>query len=63
VICPSCDFANPEGFKFCGACAGPLDASGARPIPASPIERERRRKIHDSVSRAIAQRLAAERIG
>src|SRR5206468_10075415 len=24
--CPSCDFENPEGMKFCGACAAPLPA-------------------------------------
>src|SRR5262249_8843605 len=22
--CPSCSFDNPEGLKFCGACAAPL---------------------------------------
>src|SRR5262245_27384369 len=22
--CPSCDFDNPEGMKFCGECAAPL---------------------------------------
>src|SRR5438093_13536360 len=24
--CPSCDFENPDGMKFCGACAAPLPA-------------------------------------
>src|SRR5712692_2539914 len=24
--CPSCDFENPAGMKFCGACAAPLPA-------------------------------------
>ena len=24
--CPSCEFENPEGMKFCGACATPLKA-------------------------------------
>ena len=24
VVCPSCGTANPEGFRFCGACAAPL---------------------------------------
>ena len=27
--CPSCDFANPDGFQFCGGCAAPLRPSGA----------------------------------
>ncbi|MGH7286974.1 MAG: zinc ribbon domain-containing protein, partial [Myxococcota bacterium] len=26
--CPSCGFANPKGFKFCGSCAEPLRPSG-----------------------------------
>jgi class 3 adenylate cyclase len=29
VDCPACSFANPEGFKFCGQCAGSLDAAVA----------------------------------
>jgi len=28
VDCPSCGFANPKGFKFCGSCAEPLRPSG-----------------------------------
>ena len=24
--CTSCDFENPDGMKFCGACATPLPA-------------------------------------
>ena len=27
VPCPSCRFANPVGFRFCGACGGRLVAS------------------------------------
>jgi hypothetical protein len=23
--CPSCQFENPEGMKFCGACGGKLE--------------------------------------
>ncbi|MGN6169192.1 MAG: adenylate/guanylate cyclase domain-containing protein, partial [Solirubrobacteraceae bacterium] len=25
VVCPSCGRENPEGFRFCGACAAPLE--------------------------------------
>jgi class 3 adenylate cyclase/tetratricopeptide (TPR) repeat protein len=28
ITCPSCGQENPEGFKFCGACAAPLAAVG-----------------------------------
>ena len=24
IVCPSCGQENPEGFRFCGACATPL---------------------------------------
>jgi class 3 adenylate cyclase/tetratricopeptide (TPR) repeat protein len=27
--CPSCGTENPEGFRFCGACASPLEAAQA----------------------------------
>jgi class 3 adenylate cyclase len=27
--CPSCGTENPEGFRFCGACASPLEATQA----------------------------------
>jgi class 3 adenylate cyclase len=37
-ICPACRQENPAGFKFCGACAAPLDAA---PAPA----REERKVI------------------
>jgi predicted ATPase/class 3 adenylate cyclase len=32
VRCPSCGTENPEGFRFCGACASPLEA------PTAPSE-------------------------
>jgi class 3 adenylate cyclase len=25
IVCPSCEQENPEGFRFCGVCATPLD--------------------------------------
>src|SRR5207248_1867752 len=25
VVCPACGQENPEGFRFCGACAAPLE--------------------------------------
>jgi class 3 adenylate cyclase len=37
VVCPSCGQENPEGFRFCGACAAPLGEA----IPA----REERKVI------------------
>ncbi len=30
VACPSCGTANPDGFRFCGACAAPLTGAPAR---------------------------------
>jgi class 3 adenylate cyclase/tetratricopeptide (TPR) repeat protein len=35
VVCPKCGQENPEGFRFCGACAAPLQAE-----PASREERK-----------------------
>jgi hypothetical protein len=34
VICPNCAHDNPEGRKYCRACAKPL---AAEPAPASPV--------------------------
>jgi class 3 adenylate cyclase/tetratricopeptide (TPR) repeat protein len=30
TVCPSCGQENPEGFRFCGACAASLEATPAR---------------------------------
>jgi class 3 adenylate cyclase/tetratricopeptide (TPR) repeat protein len=38
VVCPSCGQENPEGFRFCGACAAPLDVE-------PPAEREERKVV------------------
>jgi zinc ribbon protein len=38
VVCPACGQENPEGFRFCGACAAPL-AGG-------PPQREERKIRH-----------------
>jgi predicted ATPase/class 3 adenylate cyclase len=27
IVCPACGQENPEGFRFCGACAAPLQAA------------------------------------
>jgi class 3 adenylate cyclase len=35
IICPACGQENPEGFRFCGACAAPL-----QPAPAAREERK-----------------------
>jgi len=57
VNCLACGVANPEGFKFCGQCAGPLDSFVARSSPASPITR-------DAVEAALANLAALiERTG
>jgi class 3 adenylate cyclase len=37
AICASCGQANPEGARFCNACAAPLDAA--------PVEREQRKTV------------------
>jgi class 3 adenylate cyclase/tetratricopeptide (TPR) repeat protein len=37
-ICAVCGFDNPDGFRFCGACAAPLEA-------ATGAERETRRTV------------------
>ena len=29
IACPACGQLNPDGFRFCGACASPLPADGA----------------------------------
>src|SRR5713226_7219860 len=30
LYCPSCNFENPEGMKFCGQCAAPLKTGCAK---------------------------------
>jgi class 3 adenylate cyclase/predicted ATPase len=40
--CPSCRFANPAGFRFCGACGGRLVARGDVQIPVRRPAAERR---------------------
>lgn len=39
VICPSCGFESPTGFKFCGECGAKFDArfSSSEPIPVPSI--------------------------
>ena len=31
IECPACGQQNPDGFRYCGACAGPLDAAAGEP--------------------------------
>jgi class 3 adenylate cyclase/tetratricopeptide (TPR) repeat protein len=58
ATCPSCGQENPEGFRFCGACATPLGAAAA--------ERREERKVVTVVfcdlvgSTAKAERLDPE---
>ena len=40
--CPSCRFANPSGFRFCGACGGGLAVDGDHPIRPRQVTAERR---------------------
>ena len=42
VPCPSCRFANPVGFRFCGACGGRLVASSDVQTPVRRPAAERR---------------------
>jgi class 3 adenylate cyclase/tetratricopeptide (TPR) repeat protein len=35
IVCPTCGQENPEGFRFCGACAAPLQG-------ATPTRQERK---------------------
>jgi hypothetical protein len=32
--CPSCEFENPAGMKFCGQCATPLTAAPSMDAPS-----------------------------
>jgi class 3 adenylate cyclase/tetratricopeptide (TPR) repeat protein len=34
IECPACGQQNPDGFRFCGACASPLDAAVGEPARA-----------------------------
>ena len=40
--CPSCRFANPSGFRFCGACGSGLAVDGDHPIRPRQVTAERR---------------------
>jgi pSer/pThr/pTyr-binding forkhead associated (FHA) protein len=37
VICPSCDFLNPQGASTCGACASSLSAPARTGLPEAPV--------------------------
>ncbi|HVL89361.1 MAG TPA: adenylate/guanylate cyclase domain-containing protein [Actinomycetota bacterium] len=49
AVCAACGGANPEGMRFCGHCAAPLDST-------APGRDDALRKM---VSRQVAERLAA----
>ena len=36
ALCPSCGYANPEGFAFCGKCGTRVAEAPARPREGSP---------------------------
>jgi len=40
--CPKCGFENPDGFKFCGECAHPLEANAKTSSIATATESERK---------------------
>lgn len=40
--CPSCGFASPPGFRFCGGCGVGLAAPTEVPVPPRPVVPERR---------------------
>jgi len=35
-LCPSCGFANPEGFAFCGKCGARVTEASLPPVQGSP---------------------------
>jgi zinc-ribbon domain len=37
MICPKCNFVNPEGTEFCGKCGQPLTRMVAQPMLTPPI--------------------------
>jgi Double zinc ribbon len=36
-MCPSCGFANPEGFTFCGKCGARVAEAPAPGLQGSPV--------------------------
>lgn len=46
-VCPNCSTESPDEFRFCPACASPLDAdqAAAAPPPPKPATRETRKLV------------------
>jgi class 3 adenylate cyclase len=54
-VCPRCGQENPEGFRFCGACAAPLAA-------AAPVGREERKVVTAFFCDLVGSTAQAERL-
>ena len=55
LICPNCGQENPEGFRFCGACASTLNEQ-------APVQREERKVVTVLFADLVGFTAAAERM-
>src|SRR5438105_2421355 len=55
VLCPRCGQENPPGFRFCGACAAPLEAE-------QPARREERKVVSVLFADLVGFTSRAERL-
>ena len=55
LTCPSCGQQNPEGFRFCGACAAPL-------VAEPPAQREERKVVTVLFCDLVGSTAQAERM-
>src|SRR5207247_11255901 len=55
LTCPSCGQENPEGFRFCGACASPLTQE-------APAPREERKVVTVLFADLVGFTARAERL-
>src|ERR671934_460784 len=55
ATCPSCGQENPEGYRFCGACASPLE-------PAAVERREERKVVSVLFCDLVGSTAEAERL-
>src|ERR671931_871666 len=55
ATCPSCGQENPEGFRFCGACASPLE-------PAAVERRDERKVVSVLFCDLVGSTAEAERL-
>ena len=55
VTCPNCGQENPDGFRFCGACAAPLSQE-------APAPREERKVVTVLFCDLVGSTAQAERM-